>query len=720
MKKLLSLFLASVLILFSGCGSTSKNEPKTEAEKNVQALQEASESTKPVETELGFAPEEVEKPSWLKDIWAWDTYNDTIWLGAISEDEGFIIASYDTVADSWESIPIDLTDVHNPIPFSMSVADNSIWILLSESYSDSDIKEGLQLDLGYYLCCINLKDNSQLCTKISIDGAVSSEGSGETFSSIMALDDGRALLATYETTYLIDPEANILEIPELPVLGEIIHFRVNNTLYMLIDSGFAQFDKNTLEFGSALPMENIWRYSSNSGNYFVTENQILYKYDISSGAKEELFNWMDVSLSYNNMGGSTLFENSAGELYYPISSGIVKVVQKQIPIKQELTLLFFNDSTSEKYQYSGFTYPDVLLDAAIRFNNTDPEYKIRLEPMVFGSSTERDKLLIEIATSDNIDLIDTSMLPDNSMDSGLLVDMMPYITNDDKISKDDFIEPLLNSMMKNGGLYEYTDRFTILTLLTHKNIFTGHENWTVDNIGQIMNDNQLDCLSRERLVESFILASTAEFIDWNTSSCSFESNTFIKWLEFLNSQPEVINKYDNPIVFQISNDLAGDAGLWAREMLNGEYSVAGFPNTEETGSYFVKLSGMNNPEMPTLGENTRLGIMASCKYPQGAWRFIRTLMLGDSDTNIAGGIPVLKDKFEKVLEKSTDNESFTSEDAASVKEQVYNTSKLVSTDEALLDIIRSEMNEYFGGKGTAQQCAAQIQNRVNIYLAEHS
>ena len=103
----------------------------------------------------------------------------------------------------------------------------------------------------------------------------------------------------------------------------------------------------------------------------------------------------------------------------------------------------------------------------IRFNNTDPEYKIEVVPIIYHGEQERDRMLIELATRSDLDLLDTSFLPDNALDSGLLSDMLPMIDADDSISREDFIEPLLALMTQNGGLYEYTERFTLLTMTTH-------------------------------------------------------------------------------------------------------------------------------------------------------------------------------------------------------------------------------------------------------------
>ena len=470
-------------------------------------------------------------------------------------------------------------------------------------------------------------------------------------------------------------------------------------------------------------------FSSNAGSVLYSAQEAVHRYDPATGEKTELFQWADVALSYEEMGDRLVFENAKGDFFYPTSKDLIKVTRQQVPVKQVLTLACFSDDSEEtaaKYMGTANLYTDELMDAIVRFNNTDPEYKVEIKPVHFKSEAERDRLLIEIATGKDIDLIDTSILPENAIKDGLLVDMLPYIDADTEISREDFIEPLFSAMLKKGGLYEYTDKFTMLTLIARKDQFSGREAWTVDSIRALMAQNELDCPSREYLLEPFIMAATAEFIDWDTMSCSFDSPAFQSWLSFLKERPEHIEHYENPFLFLDSTDYAGEAGHWARNRIEADYAVSGFPNTSGTGSYFVKLNGPFNMDAPTLGSNTRLGILASGAHPDGAWRFVKTLMLSGDGERVSKGIPVFKQRFEKSLEAEMAKKHdvgpgvvvFGESDAQILREQVYNTTKLVHHDEVLLQLIRSESAPYFAGQKTLEETVQQIQTRVGIYLAE--
>ena len=91
------------------------------------------------------------------------------------------------------------------------------------------------------------------------------------------------------------------------------------------------------------------------------------------------------------------------------------------------------------------------------------------------------------------------------------------------------------------------------------------------------------------------------------------------------------------------------------------------------------------------------------------------------------GIPVLKESFELAAEYglskdlSQENllyDTFNQKDATALCELVYNTSKIVCTDEAVMDVMTTAITAYLGGKGTAEEAAQQIQSRMSIYMSE--
>ena len=154
-------------------------------------------------------------------------------------------------------------------------------------------------------------------------------------------------------------------------------------------------------------------------------------------------------------------------------------------------------------------------------------------------------------------------------------------------------------------------------------------------------------------------------------------------------------------------------------------------------SYLVKLlpaDGMghhgelhlSNGVIITQGCNTSLGIMASSPNRDGAWRFVKTFMQGESEPYLSEGIPVFRESFEQAVENTMqrkqsnvdDYESFNEQDAAAMRKLVYGTDRLVIRDEAVTGTIQKQIEAFLGGAITAEQAAKQIQSRMSLYMAE--
>ena len=717
MKRWICFTLALILLLsLCACGKKEADEPQVDP---------GAESG----TTEGWIASRIAIPDWLAHTIGWETEGDTIWISGVTPEETLVIAAYDTLSGEWTRVDFSTGDAWQPEMGAVSLSGESIWALVHESNRYEDFgTANYREKLDYYVLHIDRSNGESTAVRIPFEGEGSTEGSGLFFSGIIGLDDHRALLGAMDRLYVIDAQANILSEPSLPIYGSFYGFRVNDSLYFWSPDGPVPFDRETLSCGEPIALENGAMLDSNRGRFLLSSGGTLYSCDPSGQRQEEVFSWIDVALSLREKGERDGFENSRGDIYYPggemvLSSGLIRVTRGQVPVRRPLRLGGLGKD--------GYALNLDLLDAVIRFNNSDPEYKIEVVPILYANEQERDRLMVELATRGDLDLLDTSLLPDNALDSGLLADMLPMIDADESISREDFIEALLQLMLQNGGLYEYSARFTLLTMTTHAALFPGRENWTTENILALIDahpemDPLWHSLDRELLTTLFCWAATAEFIDRETGTCSFDSPAFVHWLELLRALPDGGQYSEEPKLLNICYDLASNAGHQEKYVLKDDYVVAGFPETEGTGSYFLKLGSSPNEWRRTFGTNTRIGILAASGNRQGAWRFVRTLMDGSENTELKDGIPVFKQSFERALEAAV-NDAFderfqigylTEENARELRQQVYGTTKLADTDEALIRLMREEISRYYAGQSSAEEAAAAIQNRAMIYVSE--
>ena len=497
--------------------------------------------------------------------------------------------------------------------------------------------------------------------------------------------------------------------------------------------GTCSFAPETLSFSPARELEFAGSFFSENGRWLNSVDGTVCEIDPESGAvKERLFRWIDVALSYASKGGYALFENSAGDFFYPVMDGksVIKVTQGMIKERQTLVLGSFGGAQA------GFLIdPETglsrdLLDAVIRFNNTNPDYKVEIQKLDFDAEGQRDKRLIELATGSGIDILDTAGLPELSLDSGLLLDMLPYLDADPDLSREDFIQPLLNAMLKNGGLYELTARVTLIGFAAHPDRFPGRDAWTVEEATEQMRempDNwQLfpSWQDREVLLDMLAKMATAEFVDWENGSSSFDSPEFKAWLQLVKDAPYSAEYTEDPQLLYMSWDLAANTGATIRMALQNDYVYCGFPGTSGSGCYFIQLGTGPDQFRTTAGAATRLGIMASSQHPDGAWQLIRLLLTNAAESDIMNGIPVLQSSFEAALQASISDQivqgfdNFNADDAQRLRELVYATDKLVRCDETLLDMIKTNARAYFGGQISLDEAADRIQSSARLYVAE--
>ena len=738
-KKLMAALLAAALLI-SGCGRDGETAAgKGDAPTVAESGQAGGAGTAGEERlAMAYVPREIAFPPELEKCDSWTTLGDSIYLAGRDSQDGFLLAEYDTVSGSWRSFPLDTGEAHLPSIRCLSMAEDSFWILLAEGRCQEDVENGLSLEeLGYYVLSGSI-DGEQSCIRVPFQGGASTETSMLTFSSLLALDSNRALLSTESSFFEIDRQLNILSQPEPDAEGYGAKVSMDGETWMQTRSGaWAPLDRASLslDMGRSIEAERL-SGSSNAGHLLCLGDGALYAYDPAAGEKREIFKYIDVALNLNSLNNLTFFENSRGIFFYRQGSSLVEVSPKLVRERQTLRLLCFGNAGTESYQYSltSYDYSDAMMDAVIRFNNTDPEYKVEIVSWVYEDEAERDRLLIELSRAEDIDLVDTSFLPEGAVDAGLFIDLLPYLDADGELSREDFIQPLLNGMIYKGGLYQYTARFSMISMAASDKLFPGRENWTSQAVMDMAEEyGAMPWVDREKLSSLFQQAATAEFIDWESMSCNFECPAFIGWLELLlKLATEEGGEELHPLT--MISDMAANAGPTLRSPYGPKqdlsFVVAGFPDTQGTGSYFIPMNretGWVNASHSTIGKNASAGILASSPNKEAAWRFIRCLMLSGG-TGINEGIPPLKASFEAVLEASITYEAaeyyivdfFRAEDADTLRQQVYGDSKLAHLDPALLDILDREFTAFLEGGSTAQDCAGQIQSRVSLYLAENA
>ena len=712
MKRLMIPILILALLL-AGCASRTE-PPAPEPETLVP----------------GYVPEEVPLPDWLTGSrWLyWDFCGDRIYLCGYAADGMPALGYYNTAAGDYQRF-----DCAIPGAGSVSACAEGVWLLTAKTDRAAGEKT-------WTLFSCSPEGENAASAVIPFYGGEGENSEGHNlyseFSGPVALDAERALVFDGAGTYLLDRTAQVLAQPALYDLRGGNRFTAGERSWYgswseTEGAVLRPFDPATLSLGEGFACDVYGVYESARGRLLCGMDGGVCELDPGSGKTRLLFRSLDTVLSASDLPLQGVLENSEGNFYYVSSGRIVRIRPTMVKERIPLTLLIFGDRSdwrTDEYVSRGdprLLLTDDLTDAILRFNNTDPDYRVELKTVCYETEAERDRFLVELITTGGVDLIDTSLLPERALDSRMLTDMLPYLDADETIGREDFVPALLRAMQRNGGLYEFTCRFALLGAVTGEE----SENQTIDYVNQWAADNPEKMVldlgwpgGREALRDRLCRMATAVFIDWDAGTCAFDDGRFAAWLDFLRRVPLEAER-ERPGLVLLSGNVCGE-GIYSLQQLYGEgFCFTAFP---EEGACWARADGQGTDRA------ARIGIPAGSAHPEGAWHFVRTLARSLGREDFRYGVPPLRENVERTLRSMSTAPAkdygedpniylhpvFTGDQVESLRALIYGTDRMARDDEALLLILRQEADAVLSGQRSALTAAKDVQSRVSLYVAE--
>lgn len=398
---------------------------------------------------------------------------------------------------------------------------------------------------------------------------------------------------------------------------------------------------------------------------------------------------------------------------------------------------------------------DVIQGLAADFNSQSTKYNIKIKD--YSSSYAYSAEGLEQAANDLETDIISGNIPDmvwlepneteRLASKGAFADLYEFIDNDPIYQRDFFLPNYLKSCEIGGQLLNISPTFAIRTLGA-KSRFVNRSNWNFDEFFEIYSglpDNMelFEQGNNKEAVLYFITNDYADFIDTQNLTCNFDSEEFVRFLEFADTFP-LSEEYDfEKMSCRNDTALLSDMYIMSFRDINvkkigtfGEdMTFVGFPSNSENGSSFML--------------SNQFAIMADSPNKDGAWEFIRKLFNDDNISSAMDGIPItksgLKLSAECALEKpfTIDEETGKKEywnetitDWATMTEIIVepmssaDKDKYISFIESITsassgrstqivgNIVREESEAYFHGERSAKETAKIIQNRVETYLSE--
>ncbi len=689
MKKMISILM--IVVMFAGCASSTKPEETKPDEHSESAVNSTLENV-PVSTPTpedewlgvgGCYKLEYPKMSW--DILHMDVDGDDIYHSDFNFDDGSMRRE---IFKNGESIYV------GHLSSTFAVKDSEVWIcsfdIINNTHKEYVSKLGTtednseSIDISPYLkdswtvsMCIDNNDRFYVQTPNSVivlnsDGSHLSTIDCENLEGMVTGGDNKVYILTGDGTTVMSLDfqsENAVKYMEFPE-------------YRIFHGG--------LGYQFILGDEN--------GIYGVTESQEIVPIVIWEECGIPLGDLISVHPSTND--SYVLQDTETAYILRP-------ALPEEIKPKTKLTLATVTSPRTRIWVEN--------------FNKYNDDYMIQIEDYSNGSHLSIEDAVIslnnDLKDGNYPDLFDFSYMPESYyVEKGLVADLYPFIDGDSDINRDDFI--LLDKMTLNDKLYYISSYYFIDAKLGPYSMFGDSKGWSLDECLELQEQNNgaiFSTMSRDGFVNSLSSFYLADAIDWETNTCNFENDDFIKILEV---SKQIREKKDS----QVKSFYIGS--VWA---------IAEQEKLEEEKLSFIGCPTLQGTEGNIIVPDCLAGI-CSKGNTQGSWEFIKYMMTDTLIEEKTYGLPILKAEFERRLEK----EMIPREIEANAPFSMYENNSVVMTQEdvdrfiefldssvylgnaphGVLGIITDESAKYFSGEKTAEETAQIIQKKVNLILSK--
>ncbi|WP_026493175.1 ABC transporter substrate-binding protein [Butyrivibrio sp. XPD2002] len=443
--------------------------------------------------------------------------------------------------------------------------------------------------------------------------------------------------------------------------------------------------------------------------------------------------------------GKIVMANSSGDEC--ILSTLTKVDPSAIQDKEIITL--------------GTVYiEDSIRKQIVKFNKKSDKYKINVidYAQLAGEDTSDDdttdeymtginKLSLDITQGKAPDIIvfENDMPFESYANKGALEPLDPYFEADSDIEAADYLSNILDATKVKGSMYAIIPSFNIQTCVVASDN-AGGEVITLDNYKDVCARCGIDpeigmgMVTRDDARELYQTIGSA-YVNYEEGTCSFDSESFVKFLEFIKELPEYSEDMDyeeyESYYRENKSLLKGywlgsfeDYQVLKKGYFGKDIEFNGYPTTKDGKSYIYP--------------SVQIGMSSDCKNKQAVWEFMKSFLTDEYQSNISWNFPIEKKALDALAAKAqekpyyldangkkvehssiwsiggTDVEiaELSKEETQTVVDFIESVTDTESTDDNVINIIAEEAAAFYEGQKTAEEVADIIQSRVSIYLSE--
>ena len=321
-------------------------------------------------------------------------------------------------------------------------------------------------------------------------------------------------------------------------------------------------------------------------------------------------------------------------------------------------------------------------------------------------------------------LVFDQLSPLTYLGKGLLLDLDPYVAQDEDISGEDFL--CWNALHEYGGLYILAKQFVVETLMCSQDFYAAHKGWTIADylaVEQSLRGDQqmIYFMSQEEFLTQMGGQYLKKALDLKNASCDFDNEEFIGILKGALScgQYEALDYAGTPVPQRLeSGELQCSAAkLYAPDDISldrirggRQLSYIGWPTVDGSVGSSAALYGA-------------IGAFSSTACAEGCWEFIKFAVMRETVSLYDYyGTPVYEPLMrEQVAKKNDEGGKYTTateEDVDAYIAVAQACPAMGFRDENITDIITRETAPMFAGDISPEDAARNIQSSVSLYMTE--
>lgn len=460
------------------------------------------------------------------------------------------------------------------------------------------------------------------------------------------------------------------------------------------------------------------------------------------GAGEELFTWMDSDI--NGYCVANLYLLESGKLCATVEDWsnedraivmLERTKADQAPQREELVIATVDGESS-------------LSAMAVKFNRGNNQYHLTVKS--YESLTD---LYNAVLTKVPIDLVDLSGIHVQKLAArGFFEDLTPYVEGSEAFGRSDFVDGILDVYTFDNTLVGIPASFLLRTVVGSRARQENQSGLTLEELLKVSERypkaHAFDGVTKEEMMWYLMIFNEDTFIDWNTGTCHFDSETFKAVLEYVNQFPDSLE--DNMEEISLPTKIRSGEVLFAVAELNGLRAFQEYEGMFGEDAVCVGFPTPGGQGGHLLFTGDAYAIAAVSEHKEGAWKFIEEFLTQEKsedyyytqDNFLSASFPALKEllneKVEEAIEKDSQYESdrfpesiysdgttfqfhaLTWDEVQVIMELVPDAKPYFDVEgDEIIQIISEEAPGYYSGQKRVEDVAGVIQNRVQLYVNEN-